>query len=291
MSFTPLFALSPRPHRTLLPSTSSRKQHIRFTYDLLHVCLQRGDLARARRAWAILVKCPEIDWRTLWAVGLALIPGREDGEDGEDGKATREHVNYLKRVRLQIPHLQETLLKETILALIDLGEYQEALDELDLYIVTMPFDQNPVLHLYAGMLWLFTAQPQAENAGHSTPKSGSLSTSNWNASRIASAKRHFRRAVALDPENTFARGWLDRLGYDVAESQPVVSGSGAMNDEDEGEGEGMSKEEQDQDLTMDVYRDEKDDLITLPMKVDVDPDDDDEEDRARPSKRPRGHTK
>jgi hypothetical protein len=27
---------------------------------------------------------------------------------------------------------QETLLKETVLALIDMGEYQEALDELDL---------------------------------------------------------------------------------------------------------------------------------------------------------------
>lgn len=27
----------------------------------------------------------------------------------------------------------------------------------------MPFDQNPVLHLYAGMLWLFTAQPQNDN--------------------------------------------------------------------------------------------------------------------------------
>ncbi|KAH7344987.1 hypothetical protein B0J17DRAFT_624242 [Rhizoctonia solani] len=199
MSFTPLFALSPRPHRTLLPSTSSRKQHIRFTYDLLHVCLQRGDLVRARRAWIILVKCPEIDWRTLWAVGLALIPGRESREGG---RATREHVNYLKRVRLQIPHLQETLLKETILALIDLGEYQEALDELDLYIVTMPFDQNPVLHLYAGMLWLFTAQPRAESLDGSPEELAE-----------SAAKRHFRRAIALDPGNGFARGWLDWCSY------------------------------------------------------------------------------
>jgi RNA polymerase I-specific transcription initiation factor RRN11 len=99
MSFTPLFRLAPRPHRELSPATSSRKQHIRFVNDILHVCLQRGDLLRARRAWAVLVKCPEIDMRTIWQVGLALIPGREDGK----GRATREHVNYLKRVRLQIP--------------------------------------------------------------------------------------------------------------------------------------------------------------------------------------------
>ncbi|CAE6446377.1 hypothetical protein ACGC1H_001681 [Rhizoctonia solani] len=298
MSFTPLFALSPRPHRTLLPSTSSRKQHIRFTYDLLHVCLQRGDLVRARRAWAVLVKCPEIDWRTLWAVGLALMPGRDDGEGG---RATREHVNYLKRVRLQLPHLQETLLKETILALIDLGEYQEALDELDLYIVTMPFDQNPVLHLYAGMLWLFTAQPRAGSLDDSTseelagsdeslPKhqpssghqKGSLNTSNWNASRLVAAKRHFRRTIALDPGNGFARGWLDRLGYDVVESQPVASGSGAIDEEDEEEG--TSKEEGDISMEKD-----EDDFVVLPANMDIDPSDD--EDRARPTKRPRGHAK
>ncbi|CAE6395916.1 unnamed protein product [Rhizoctonia solani] len=275
MSFTPLFALSPRPHRTLLPSTSSRKQHIRFTYDLLHVCLQRGDLVRARRAWSILVKCSEIDWRTLWAVGLALIPGRDETEGR---RATREHVNYLKRVRLQIPHLQETLLKETILVLIDLGEYQEALDELDLYIVTMPFDQNPVLHLYAGMLWLFTAQPRAGTLSDSTPEelaeSGSLNTSNWNASRVAASKRHFRRAIALDPGNEFASGWLDWLGYDIAEIHPVASGLGAMDDEDEEEGE--SKEEH---------------LIALPIKMDIDPSDDDDEDMARPNKRLRGYAK
>ncbi|CUA76733.1 hypothetical protein RSOLAG22IIIB_02203 [Rhizoctonia solani] len=280
MSFTPLFALTPRPHRTLLPSTSSRKQHIRFTYDLLHVCLQRGDLARARRAWAILVKCPEIDWRTLWAVGLALIPGREYSQGG---RATREHVNYLKRVRLQIPHLQETLLKETILALIDLGEYQEALDELDLYIVTMPFDHNPVLHLYAGMLWLFTAQPQASSLGDSGPEepagSGSLNTSSWNASRVAAAKRHFRRAISLDSGNDFARGWLDRLGYDMAENHPVTLGPEAMVDEDE---EGSSKDEQ--DLMIDK---DEEDVAALPAKMDIDPSDD--EDR-RPSKRPRGYT-
>ncbi|QRW19307.1 RNA polymerase I specific initiation factor [Rhizoctonia solani] len=284
MSFTPLFALSPRPHRTLIPSTNSRKQHIRFTYDLLHVCLQRGDLVRARRAWAILVKCSEIDWRTLWTVGLALIPGREGGKGG---RSTRDHVNYLKRVKLQIPHLQETLLKETILALIDLEEYQEALDELDLYIVTMPFDQNPVLHLYAGMLWLFTAQPQAEVSIDSVSKGTSRNdVARWNAPRVAAAKRHFRRAIALDPGNEFARGWLERLDHGAAGEQPEVSSLGAMDDEDEDE-EANIKEEP--DITMASYKDEDDDLIALSIKMDTDSDDDDL-DEARPSKRPRGYT-
>ncbi|KDN50176.1 hypothetical protein RSAG8_01512, partial [Rhizoctonia solani AG-8 WAC10335] len=152
----------------------------------------------------------------------------------------------------------------------------------------MPFDQNPVLHLYAGMLWLFTAQPRADSLDDSIreelAESGSLNTLNWNASRVAAAKRHFRRAIALDPGNGFARGWLDRLGYDIAESQPVASGSGVMDDEEDEE-EGTSKEEQ--DLTMDK---DEEDLVALPAKMDVDPSED-EEDRARPSKRPRGYRK
>ncbi|KAF8760880.1 Reverse transcriptase (RNA-dependent DNA polymerase) [Rhizoctonia solani] len=160
---------------------------------------------------------------------------------------------------------QETLLKETILALIDLEEYQEALDELDLYIVTMPFDQNPVLHLYAGMLWLFTAQPQAEVSIDSVSKGTSrneiLDVARWNAPRVAAAKRHFRRAIALDPGNEFARG-----------EQPEVSSLGAMDDEDEDE-EANIKEEP--DITMASYKDEDDDLIALSIKMDTDSDDDD----------------
>ncbi|KAF8605144.1 hypothetical protein BDV93DRAFT_471089 [Ceratobasidium sp. AG-I] len=262
MSFKPIFHLEPRPHRELGPSTSSRKQHIRFTYDVLQVCLQRGDLERARRAWSALVRCPEIDMRTIWQVGLALIPQREISGKGK-GKAipTREHISYLKRVRLQIPDAQETLLKETVLALVDMGEYQEALDELDLYIVTMPFDQNPVLHLYAAMLWLYTAQPTP------APKSDSkeiimkddgkpIDIQEWNAARIAASKRHFRRALALDPDNSFARGFLDRLGSDVIQTQPATSVA--------------------------THADEDDDMVGLTPMITSD-----QESEVRPAKKPR----
>ncbi|QRV76248.1 RNA polymerase I specific initiation factor [Ceratobasidium sp. AG-Ba] len=234
MSFHPIFHLDPRPHRELSAANSSRKQHIRFTYDILHVCLQRGDLVRARRAWTILVRCPEIDMRTIWQIGLALIP--REGEEGKRGKATREHVGYLKRVRLQIPEMQETLLKETVLALIDMGEYQEALDELDLYIVTMPFDQNAVLHLYAGMLWLYTAQPRRDMHENDEEEKvieddiEPIDTRDYDLTRVASAKRHFRRALALDPDNAFARGFLDRLGADVQETQREATASMDLDD-------------------------------------------------------------
>lgn len=226
--------------------------------------------------------------RTLWQIGLALIPGREDGK----GKATREHVSYLKRVRLQIPQSQETLLKETVLALIDMGEYQEALDELDLYIVTMPFDQNPVLHLYAGMLWLYTAQPAHTNdTDEQIPTSEEagalgtvkvLDTQNWNVARIAAAKRHFRRAIALDPGNTFARGYLDRLGCDVGETQPVVSTSMSIEEE----------EDEDEDM-VDIPRkvEHESDLEDSKLGMILKPDREDEDERARPTKRARSKAK
>jgi hypothetical protein len=42
------------PHTAYRP-TGVRKLHIQNLVDLLHACLLRGELDRARRAWAILV--------------------------------------------------------------------------------------------------------------------------------------------------------------------------------------------------------------------------------------------
>ncbi|CAE6422806.1 unnamed protein product [Rhizoctonia solani] len=137
------------------------------------------------------------------------------------------------------------------------------------------------------MLWLFTAQPQTKVSTNSVPKglgkSDTLDVSGWNAPRVAAAKRHFRRAIALDPGNNFARGWLERLGCDSIESQPVASGLMALDDEEDEE-EGESKEGKD----IIMAKDEDDDLIVLPISMDVDSEDD--LDKARPSKRARGYT-
>lgn len=88
-------------HHPLVPNardtpTSIRKIHIQNLVDLLHACLLRGDLIRARRAWSILVsyvarceiivhwrdessfnakiRCREVDWKSRWRWGLALHP-------------------------------------------------------------------------------------------------------------------------------------------------------------------------------------------------------------------------
>lgn len=103
----------------------------------------------------------------------------------------------------------------------------------------MPFDQNPVLHLYAAMLWLYTAQPTPASTSNDSKEiiakddGKPIDTQGWNAARIAASKRHFRRALALDPDNSFARGFLDRLGSDVAETRPATSVATHADEDDE----------------------------------------------------------
>lgn len=70
---------------------TTRKVHIRRLYDLLHLSLQRNDRDQARRAWAILVRCPEVDWNTMWPISLDLIGDETTALDGGFQK-----VRYLR---------------------------------------------------------------------------------------------------------------------------------------------------------------------------------------------------
>lgn len=56
-------------------ANSSRKAHILRLNDLLHVSIERGDMARARRAWSILARCKEYDWKRDWRTPLLLLKG------------------------------------------------------------------------------------------------------------------------------------------------------------------------------------------------------------------------
>lgn len=53
---------------------------------------------------------------------------------------------------------KETMLKELVLLFILSGQYSQALDELELYLPSFPYQDNPVLHIYAGLLCLHLAQ-------------------------------------------------------------------------------------------------------------------------------------
>lgn len=124
---------------------TARKVHIRRLYDLLQLCLQRNDLPRARRAWAILARCKEMDWKAMWITGVHIL-----GEQSTDIFGNIQRLEFLRAVILQCsedvsppsPPLlhyvdvrlsqRETIIKELILRLIVCGKHREALDELEL---------------------------------------------------------------------------------------------------------------------------------------------------------------
>ena len=118
-------------------SHTDRVGHIKRLYDILHLCLQSGDVARARRAWGILTRCKETNWESLWRTGLRIILEHGDGSE----------IAYLRTVKLRLPaevkctvqltatkaHAQqsEVILKETILHHVRAGKWRDALDDLE----------------------------------------------------------------------------------------------------------------------------------------------------------------
>ncbi len=82
------------------PNTA-RKVHIRRLFDVLHLCIQRHDWPRARRAWAILARCKEVDWKTLWRTGLLLLG---EGDATTDSNETDgDKVGFLTVMMRQFP--------------------------------------------------------------------------------------------------------------------------------------------------------------------------------------------
>lgn len=85
------------PPEDILPFTS-RRVHLRRLYDALHLSVQRGDLHRARRAWAILARCKEIDWRASWMLAVGLLD-----RSGHRTESNPTKIDYLRTMMLHSP--------------------------------------------------------------------------------------------------------------------------------------------------------------------------------------------
>jgi len=125
------------------PPPDARKVHVKRLYDILHLSIQRSDFARAKRAWAILIRCKEFRWEEHWTTGLHIL---------NEGKTITENIpqrtQYLRIMILRdvdkvssfclfchqkkLMGIQETVLKELVLLFILSGQYSQALDELEL---------------------------------------------------------------------------------------------------------------------------------------------------------------
>lgn len=74
--------------------TTARQVHIRRLFDLLELSIQRHDSHSARRAWSILCRCKDVQWKHLWRLGLLML-----SEDR--GQSTP--VEYLRAMMFQHP--------------------------------------------------------------------------------------------------------------------------------------------------------------------------------------------
>ncbi|KAH7887576.1 hypothetical protein F5I97DRAFT_1806329 [Phlebopus sp. FC_14] len=178
---------------------TSRQVHLRRLYDVLQLSMHRGDIERARRAWAILSRCKEVHWKSAWTLSLGLLDRYGHRADPSPAK-----IDYLRSMMLQIPEERERILGELVHLYILSGRYKDALDELEFSLPAFPYHNNTVLYIYAGICSVFTAQSYANNSEVG------------NSQRIASemldpAQIFFERAKALDPDNIVVDSLLNMV--------------------------------------------------------------------------------
>ncbi|KAM6496029.1 hypothetical protein JOM56_008735 [Amanita muscaria] len=175
------------------PPPTARKVHIRRLYDVLQLCIQRQDYARAKRAWAILVRCKEVRWKSLWTIGLLLV-----GDNTNMSGVHEEKVDYLRSLMLHHLNDREAILIELVQCLVVAGKHQEALDEIELYLPSHPYQDNPILQIYTGFLSLYIAQEfPKDSARHST--------------LLEDAKSRLRRVKEIDPNNIIAQMFIEKI--------------------------------------------------------------------------------
>ncbi|KAH9006874.1 hypothetical protein EDB86DRAFT_3060900 [Lactarius hatsudake] len=166
------------------PSTA-RKVHIRRLLDILHLSIQRRDLPRARKAFGLLSRCEEIEWAAIWKLSLLLLA--DELPTPGDAPRTAKQIDFLRVMMLQRPKEREALVQELVLSLVIAGRERDALDELELYLPSLPYQENPVLHTYAGLLCLRLAP-----------------------TLLREARQHLERAQALDPEGVVAQSFIHK---------------------------------------------------------------------------------
>ncbi|KAK1233309.1 hypothetical protein PQX77_003535 [Marasmius sp. AFHP31] len=149
----------------------------------------------------------------MWTTAIYLV-GNGHTQDEDIPK----QLALLRELMLHIPSDREVILQEMIFRLIILERYQDALDELELYLPSFPYQDSPVLHTYAGLL-SFCLSQSSERGGEGP---------HFNESTLREAKSHFERAVTLDSENVVATSFLEK----ISALQDRKSGQNQDSDDD-----------------------------------------------------------
>ncbi|KAG2077223.1 hypothetical protein BDR04DRAFT_1148009 [Suillus decipiens] len=197
------------PNEKKMPN--ARQIQLQRLYDIVNLTMQRGDLSRARRAWSILVRCKEINWKAMWRLGIALLEN-----DVRVMESNPHKIDFLRTVLLQLPEERERVLAELVQNYILAGRYRDALDELEFYLPSFPYRDNPVLHVYAGLLCIFIAQPP-ESAG-----TNEVEGTTYDSNSLSRAQIFLEHAKALDPHNIVANEFLHKL-HSISQGPGLLS--------------------------------------------------------------------
>ncbi|BEI87418.1 uncharacterized protein CcaverHIS019_0101360 [Cutaneotrichosporon cavernicola] len=229
-----------------------RGAYIYNLVDCLQTCLLRRDLDRARRAWAILVRCPDVHWHDLWLWGLYLLTDGADSSfsrfsQNEPGK---EGERYLQSLQVAAKDADKpVILCELVQHLIRVGRYRAALEELEMYISSFPYLNSAQLLTYAGLLHFYLAQPESARGGSATDNAGgtkkahrdvgedesegnsmrsrsmsvdSVDHSAPNPEMMRQARKWFGKALKVDPQLAVAKefaGLIDGPNKDASDDE------------------------------------------------------------------------
>ncbi|KAK7054238.1 hypothetical protein R3P38DRAFT_2856048 [Favolaschia claudopus] len=127
----------------------------------------------------------------LWSTSVEIL----SANNLRDPERT---IEFLRVMMLHHPEDREVILKEMVLRLINSERQRDALDELELYLPSFPYQDNALLHLYAGLLSLYLGQPTSN-------------TAQFNPTLLRSAQTYFERAKTLDPQNAMAEAFIRRI--------------------------------------------------------------------------------
>jgi hypothetical protein len=69
--------------------SSAAHVYIRRLFDVLQLSIARHDAVRARRAWAILIRCEEVKWKPLWRLAVQVLEMDDLAAGGDDMQTIR----------------------------------------------------------------------------------------------------------------------------------------------------------------------------------------------------------
>ncbi|WVR08603.1 hypothetical protein IAU60_005658 [Kwoniella sp. DSM 27419] len=210
---------------------SVRRRWIQNLVNALHACLLRGDSVRANRAWAILVRCREVDWRSKWHWGLLLLSLKHDPSPAatsyqatqasmySQDTGSRDIERWLNALRVAAKEEDKpSLLHALVLYLIKQGQYRQAYDQLETYLPSYPYLLSGPLHTYAGMIAFYLAQPPSLRADvtEQAPRDGSDDWETRSASVPLSPTQAGSQSSASPPPALESQAQVDSFGIRTA---------------------------------------------------------------------------